>query len=205
MPGSETGEATIGFFAEWLSSTVHMIFEPTRFGAAVKDQKNRNLAFSASSVGVAFTIFQLVSSDVKLSAGSALALILIGIWCIYSILAAALIKLLGAREDYLANVLIGVRLLSVFYVIEMIVATVVFLIMRDRVAFDITFIFVGTILYFVFVPFVLCRSNGFRGARVVAFVVLCLPLGILRALVAWQVSSNGGMEIPPPMMIMAPL
>jgi hypothetical protein len=86
-----------------------MIFAPSAFGADAKDRQRGNLA-AGSSLALAFTIFQIVNNDLKLSAGSGFALLLIGTWCLYSIISAALVRMLNGKEDYLTNIMVGIRL-----------------------------------------------------------------------------------------------
>jgi hypothetical protein len=209
MSGSGATNAATNFFAEWLSSTAQMVFAPATFGADAKRRQNQNLAFAASSLGIAFTIFEIVNNDMKLSAESALAFLLMGTWCLYSIISAGLVKLLNGKEDYATNIVVGIRLFSVFYIIEMVIGVLAYLITGDRTVFNTIFIFVGTILYIFYFPIVFCKLNALKGMRAFVFIAICLPLAAGRSLVAEQIAlRNLGpppMMAPPPVMAPPPL
>jgi len=138
---------TLNFLSEWLFSTTQILFDPRSFSVVGEgtrsnpNQASRNLAFAASSIAVAFVIFQLDSNHWSPAKGTKWALLLIGVWCLYAVISAFLLKLMKGTQDHLTNILVGIRLFAIFYIIEMIIGTVAFLAFgRKSVVFYTTFI-----------------------------------------------------------------
>jgi len=185
-----------------------MLFDPAAFAVDAKNRQSRNMAFAASSIGVAFTIFQLVkvNEDLKPGATSALGLLLMGIWCLYAIISAALVKLFKGKENYVTNVMVGIRMLSIFYIVEMIISTLVYLISGGYgKIFAITFIAVGTVLYLIYFPIVFCKLNGLQKMRAILFVIVCLPLAAGRSFVAGGIEYGNYNHMRPLIMMEPPL
>lgn len=111
---------TLNFLSEWLFSTTQILFDPRSFSVVGEgtrsnpNQASRNLAFAASSIAVAFVIFQLDSNHWSPAKGTKWALLLIGVWCLYAVISAFLLKLMKGTQDHLTNILFGIRLFAIF-------------------------------------------------------------------------------------------
>jgi hypothetical protein len=193
---------TINFLSEWLSSTAQILFDPRSFSLAAEgmasnpNQASLNLAFAASSIAVAFVIFQLDSDRWSAAESPALALLLIGMWCLYAVISAFLLKLMKGAQDYLTNILVGVRLFAIFYVVEMITGTLAFLVSgRQPIAFYTMFIGVGTVLYAIYFPVIFCKLNKLGRVPIILFIICSVPLAAGRSLIAEDiVIANSGLH-----------
>jgi hypothetical protein len=153
MDAEIVAKPTLKFLSEWLTSTVQVLFSPTRIDdssdddMAGLDQPAQNLAFAGSSIFVAFVIFQVDSADWNLTHAAPLAMLYIGIWCVYALMFAMLLKVLRGSQTPITNVLLGVRLFAIFYVLGMIGGSLAFLASgRQRDVFYLGFIAIGFLL-----------------------------------------------------------
>jgi hypothetical protein len=180
-------QPTVKFLGEWLTSTVDLLFSPG--GKAVRTvghaQPAKNLGFAASSLGVAFVLFQADVQDWDITKAGPLALLYLTIWCVYSVGNAVVLRILRGSQSPLANILVGIRLLAIFYVVAMIIGSIVFYASnRNAELFYISFFIVAGLLYLIYFPLVFCKLNDLHKGAVIIFVVLTIPSTIVRAGIA---------------------
>jgi len=185
----------------WASSTVRLFFNPSDFADEAQGsppnaaRPRRDLAFAVSSVGVAFTLFQIDDANWDFAKAPSLGLLLIGVWCLYAVGSAFALKLLRGVRAPLANILIGIRLLAVFYVIEMLIGTLFFLLTKSYDAFALSFGTVGFLLYVFYFPIILGKRNRLTRARMQCFTLFCVLLAIARASIAGQIDHRSRFSV----------
>jgi len=205
MTGGQIAENTLKFLGEWLSSSTQILFSPTKCQAERERSAAASLGFAAASIVTAFTIFVLDNADWDLEKNLPYQLLTIVLWCIFAGLVAALLKLLRGAEQPLVNIVIGIRLTAVFYLLQMVVATVVNLAFgKSAPLFLLTFIATGALLYVVYVPVVLGSLNGLRPIAAIAFFVLIVPVAATRAYLDFRMSGGDEFRAPPALVAMPP-
>ncbi len=179
------------FLAEWLSSTVQVLFSPSSIsggsddGAASLRDPVKNLAFAASSIGIAFLIFQVDAEGFDLTHQAPTAVLYVGIWCLYALVPAMLLKLLHGSQTAITNVLVGIRLLAIFYVFSMIAASLAFLASgKQPMVFYGVFLSIEFLLSVIYFPAVFCKLNGLKRVGVIVFVICIVPFSLARAIIA---------------------
>jgi hypothetical protein len=208
--GKLGGKKLVKFVAEWVSTTIVLLFEPSKFipspealslqGAARTSLIGKQVGFGASSIFIALLMFQLVvarsgTGDSWNSARESLpfTLILIGSWVVWSALLAAVLKALGSKRDPLINIVFSIRALATFYVIAMIVAVVAFMAFQNRWAvFQWTNLAVGFSLYAIYVPFIFGQPTELTRSRRIGSVVCIVAIALATAWIRY-----GSMEANP--------
>jgi hypothetical protein len=112
---------TLTFLAEWIASSVKLLFEPSKFippqgvtppkGAALTSTTRKHIGFAATSVFVAVLIFQLVTRRFtgtpwdSVRESLPFSLLLVGTWVIWSILLALVIRIFGGTRPPITNIM----------------------------------------------------------------------------------------------------
>jgi hypothetical protein len=211
---------TLTFLGEWLSSSVMLLLEPSKFipaadkkplqGAGRTSSTRKHVGFAASSVFVALIVFQLVvaQSDnghawTSIKESLPFSLLVTGTWVIWSIILAIFLKGLGGSQTPFTNVVFGIRALATFYVFCMILGTLFFIAFGKRWAiFQWTEIIVSFSLYTIYCPIVFSSSNGIRGFRFYILCTVAVCLSAVKTLVEFYAMTNNPffppVAAPPP-------
>jgi hypothetical protein len=207
---------TLTFLAEWVSSSIKLLFEPSDFipartktppkGAALTSTTRKHIGFAATSVFVAILIFQLVagrSTETPWNSAKeslAFSLLVVVTWVIWSAILAVILKLFGGSQPAFINVIYSIRVLATFYIISVVIATVTFLSLGNQwIVFALAEVIVGFGLYAIYCPIIFGGANELRGFRFVSMTALVIGVSAARALVGF-----GAMSWNPGMMPLAP-
>jgi tetratricopeptide (TPR) repeat protein len=175
------------FMADWVSSSTQLLYSPTRFlpplgsrlqGAARTSMVRTQIGFAISSVSVALIVFQLVNwrqpADVQwnsLQESVPITTLFVGAWIVWSMAVAGVLKLLGGVQPPEINILFGIRLLSIVYMMAMLVGTLAFLTLLDKwLAFAWTELVLSSLAYTIYTPLAFISANNIRGWKVLVFM-----------------------------------
>jgi hypothetical protein len=183
---------TITFLSEWLTSTVDLVFRPASIGEnngrarrRKAESPGKNLAFAASSIAFAFIIYQADSTEWSAKTGGSFALLYLSVICIYAIINAAILKILSGSQTPVNNVLIGIRVLAIFYVLAIVGASFCYLMSNNNARmFHAAFVISSALLYAVYFPIIFCKLNQLKLPSATAFVILCTLFVIGRSVVS---------------------
>ena len=203
---------TVNFIGEWLTSSVLLLFDPHLFMPPLNKEAStaaarvliarKQVGFAASSVLVAILIAQVAErrSNTGITPGSikksvSLSLLIVGGWVIWSLIFAAVLKLLGGTRAPITNILFEVRALATFYVLSVVIASIVFLALGNNwTIFELVELTVSFGLYVVYCPLIFGRSNDLGGSKFISLVVVAVALSALKTVVTLgAMISNPGM------------